>query len=118
MGHLDGFNLKNLMKDWKMWLYPFVSTVVLWMAFGQLNKLKDADDANGCCASKTCAKDTASGFIWTLVMVLSIVGTIWTLLQLTHGARADGVAGWGSAHELAARAHKGISGNDFGGRYY
>jgi hypothetical protein len=120
------FSFAKLLKNFP-W-YVALSTVVLWIAFSQLNELKNADDPNtGCCKDSSCGKSGWDGFIWVVVMVMSIVGTLWCVWEMVHGGRTDGKGmGVGAAFtaakgKLTGFGRKGFnaadSGNTFGQRY-
>ena len=61
----------------------------LWVAFGQLTTLKTASKAGGCCTKPSLIPleetgvcgDSGSNVVWTSVMLVCVVGTLYYLVQ-------------------------------------
>jgi hypothetical protein len=110
-------NIKMKFSDFP--LYPVIITSVLWIAFSQLNELKNAGDPNnGCCKDSSCGKSGWDKFIWVIVLIMSIISTLHLVWKsggkelYNRNKKPAAVSAFGRKGFPAAD-----SGNVFGQRY-
>ena len=78
-------------------MYSLALAVGLWMAFGSLNELHNANSSGGCCSSK-CGDGFFDKITWWVVLILAISFTMMVLyagyeefMKRGGGAAASGL---------------------------
>ena len=62
-------------------MYSLALAIGLWMAFGSVNELHNANNSGGCCGSK-CGEGFFDKITWWVTLLLAIS---FTLMVLYHG---------------------------------
>jgi hypothetical protein len=81
--------MSNVLAGLREASYPILSTIILWVAFGQLQQLKTAGEKGGCCSgtqeqNNTCGKSKAGRLVWYSVLITAILGTVWSLMVVNN----------------------------------
>lgn len=61
-----------------------ITMICMWIFFSQINQLKLANTANGCCSKNTCGTSDFDKAIWNTSLGVSILLTLYVIMSIYY----------------------------------